>query len=213
MSIKDQFLSLGSFKLQDGKRIRFWEDKWLGANALRDDYPNLYNIVRRKNTIVAEIFRSQPLNVSFRRSLVAANLYSWNRLVLRLAHIHLRECADIFRWSLKHDEKFSVSSIYQALVDSDVVSHNSYLWKIKIPLKIKVFLWILYREAILTKDNLVKRNWHENEMCGFCSNNKTVQHLIFYCALAKFIWRVVQLASGVAPPNNIRHMFGGVGVT
>jgi hypothetical protein len=45
MNIKDQFLNLGSFKLQDGKQIRFWEDKWLGAHALRDEYPNLYNIV------------------------------------------------------------------------------------------------------------------------------------------------------------------------
>jgi hypothetical protein len=49
--------------------------------------------------------------------------------------------------------------MYQALLDSEVVPHNSYLWKIKIPLKFKVFLWLLYREAILTKDNLVKRNW------------------------------------------------------
>jgi hypothetical protein len=129
---------LGSFKLQDEKQIRFWEDKWLGANALRDDYPNLYNIVRRKNATVDEILHSQPLNVSFRRSLVAANLYFWNHLVLRLAHIHLRECANIFRWSLKHDGKFSVYSMYQALVDSDVVPHNSYLWKFKIPLKIRL---------------------------------------------------------------------------
>jgi hypothetical protein len=30
----------------------------------------------------------------------------------------------------------------------------SYLWKLKIPLKIKVFIWLLYIEAILTKDNL-----------------------------------------------------------
>jgi hypothetical protein len=36
MNIKDQFLNLGSFKLQDEKQIRFWEDKWLGAHALRD---------------------------------------------------------------------------------------------------------------------------------------------------------------------------------
>jgi hypothetical protein len=27
MNIKDQFLSMSSFKLQDGKQIRFWEDK------------------------------------------------------------------------------------------------------------------------------------------------------------------------------------------
>jgi hypothetical protein len=140
--------------------------------------------------------------------MVTENLYSWNNLVLRLVNIHLRERTDIFRWSLKHDGKFSVSSMYQALLDSDIVPHNSYLWKIKIPLKIKAFLWLLYREAILTKDNLVKRNCYENEMCNFCSNYETIQHLFFECALVKFIWRVVYLASGLAPPKNIRCMFG-----
>jgi hypothetical protein len=49
------------------------------------------------------------------------NLHSWNQLVLRLAHIHLRERPDIFRWSLKHDGKFSISSMYQELLDSDIV--------------------------------------------------------------------------------------------
>jgi hypothetical protein len=88
------------------------------------------------------------------------------------------------------------------------VSHNSYLWKIKIQLKIKVFLWLLYREAILTKDNLVKRNWHENEMCSFCNNYETIQHLFFNCELAKFIWRVIHLVSGLPPPNNIRYILG-----
>jgi hypothetical protein len=127
MNIKDQFLSMGSFKLQDEKQIRFWKDKWLGANALKEDYPNLYNIVRRKSATVADIFRTRPLNITFRRSLVAENLYSWHHLILRLAHIHLRERADIFRWPLKYDEKFSVSSMYQALLDSYIVPHNSYL--------------------------------------------------------------------------------------
>jgi hypothetical protein len=56
INIKDQFLSMSSFKLQDGKQIRFWEDKWLGAKALKEDYPNLYNIVRRKSATVADIF-------------------------------------------------------------------------------------------------------------------------------------------------------------
>jgi hypothetical protein len=76
------------------------------------------------------------------------------------------------------------------------------------PLKIKVFLLLLYRETILTKDNLVKRNWHGNEMRSFCSNVEIIQRLIFDCALAKFIWRVVYLVSRLAPPNNIRQMFG-----
>jgi hypothetical protein len=45
-------------------------------------------------------------------------------------------------------------------------------------------------------------------MCSFCSNDGTIQHLFFDCALTKFIWRVVYIVSGLAPPNNIRHMFG-----
>jgi hypothetical protein len=45
-------------------------------------------------------------------------------------------------------------------------------------------------------------------MCGFCSNYEIIQHLFFDCTLAKFVWRVVYLASRLAPPNNIRHMFG-----
>jgi hypothetical protein len=74
MNVKDDFLSTGRFNLQDGKVIRFWEDIWLCTTALKVQYPNLYNIVRRKSAMVAEIFSSRPLNVSFRRNLVAENL-------------------------------------------------------------------------------------------------------------------------------------------
>jgi hypothetical protein len=63
---------------------------------------------------------------------VAGNLHSWNHLVLRLAHTHLRERADIFHWSLKYDGQFYISSMYHVLLDPDIVSHNSYLWKIKV---------------------------------------------------------------------------------
>jgi hypothetical protein len=48
MNIKDWFLSMGNFKLHDGRQIRFWEDIWLGGTTLKDQYPNLYNIVQKK---------------------------------------------------------------------------------------------------------------------------------------------------------------------
>jgi hypothetical protein len=40
---------------------------------------------------IANIFNTRPLHVSFRRKLVAKNIQPWHHLVLRLAHIHLRE--------------------------------------------------------------------------------------------------------------------------
>jgi hypothetical protein len=38
---------------------------------------------------------------------------------------------------------------------------NLVTWKAKIPLKIKIFLWYLWKGVILTKDNLAKRHWKE----------------------------------------------------
>jgi hypothetical protein len=62
-----------------------------GAATLKEEYPNLYNIVMKKSATVAEIFSTMPLNVSFQRILVARNLNSWHNLVLRISNIHLNE--------------------------------------------------------------------------------------------------------------------------
>ena len=47
----------------------------------------------------------------------------------------------------------------------------------KVPLKIKIFMWFLYQKVILTKDNLAKRNWNGIKCCSFCDIDETIQHL------------------------------------
>jgi hypothetical protein len=209
MNVKDAFLSMGNFNLQDGKQIRFWEDIWLGATTLKGQYPNLYNIVWRKSAMAADIFSSRPLHISFQRNLVVENLQSCHNLVMRLTNICLTDRPDNFKWLLNSNGRFSDNSMYQAFLDTNIVPNISYLWKIKILLKIKVFVWLLYRKAILIKDNLVKRNWYGNVMCCFCNSLETIQHLLFDCVLAKFLWRVIQLTFGILAMNNIKHVFGG----
>jgi hypothetical protein len=97
----------------------------------------------------------------FRRDLSGPRLLSWNALLWRLANIQLQPGHDEFRWNLHKNGKFLVPSIYNALILPDVpidkISNNK-LWKLKIPLQIKVFGWYLYKEVILTKDNLAKQN-------------------------------------------------------
>jgi hypothetical protein len=53
---------------------------------------------------------------------------------------------------------------------------NKKLWKLKLPLKIKVFLEFM-SGAILTKDNLAKRCWKGYLTCNFCKCNESIQHL------------------------------------
>jgi hypothetical protein len=103
-------------------------------------YPNLYNLVRKKSATIQSVFSTTPLNVSFQRSLVGVNLQSWHDLVHNIANIHLNDQPRIFRWVLTSSGQFLVSSMYMAMIDSDIVPHNIFLWKLKIPLKVKVFL-------------------------------------------------------------------------
>jgi len=66
-------------------------------------------------------------------------------------------------------------------------SPNKKFWKAKIPLKIKTFMWLIKHNAILTKDNLIKRKWRGDPQYRFCSEPETVNHLFFECSMARFI--------------------------
>ena len=86
----------------------------------------------------------------------------------------LSQQEDEFRWNLHPNGQFSVKSHYLAMIHNDKC-----LWKLKAPSKIKVFLWYLHRGVVLTKDNLVIRNWHGSKQCCFCHKDETIKHLFF----------------------------------
>ena len=78
MKVKRDFLRFRNFVIKDGSQVRFWEDIWLGNSPLREQYPQLYNIVRKKQDTVAEVLRTPSPNLSWRRDLIASKLVMWN---------------------------------------------------------------------------------------------------------------------------------------
>ena len=86
-------------------------------------------------------------------------------LVHRVANIQLGDNKDIGIWQLHKSVQFLVHSMYSALLDVRVLPINKSVWKLKIPLKVKIFIWLLHCGVILTKDNLAKRNWKGSKQC------------------------------------------------
>jgi len=70
------------------------------------------------------------------------------------------------------------------------------IWKAKIPLKIKIWMWLIEHNAILTKDNLSRRNWVGDSKCAFCNGDETILHLFFGCNMAKYVWSLVAFVIG-----------------
>lgn len=72
-------------------------------------------------------------------------------LVSMVAFTNLNQNKDTFKWHLTKNGKFTVRSMYLAMIQEGVVPHNSPLWNLKVPLKIKIFLWYLQKESHLQK--------------------------------------------------------------
>jgi hypothetical protein len=75
MASKKFFFPHGTFSINDGSQIRFWEDIWL--DNVRDQYPALYSIVRYKSETIAKVMATSPLDVTFRRDLLGPRLTAW----------------------------------------------------------------------------------------------------------------------------------------
>ncbi|KAE8786750.1 hypothetical protein D1007_39331 [Hordeum vulgare] len=160
---------------------------WLGETPLAMQYPILYIIVQRKEAYVVIILQTTPLNIRFRRSLVRKRWNVWLHLVCRLMEVQLFDRANTIHWKLTTSGRFLVKSMYAHLINIGPVPTSSHIWKIKVPLKIKIFMWFVHKGVILTKDNLLKRRWVGNPRCCFCDNNESIKHLFLECPLARLL--------------------------
>jgi len=159
LKIKDEVLAKCSFTIKDGSKTRLWDDVWEGQMPFKDKYPSLYKIMRHPHATVASVLATRPLNLYFRRALVGNKLVEWQNLLAQIAHIQLVGGSDTFKWNLTISGSFTVRSLYLHCLDTQPPFRHKLIWKLKIPLKIKIFLWFLQKGILLTKDNLVKKNW------------------------------------------------------
>uniref|UniRef100_A0A8I6Y312 Reverse transcriptase zinc-binding domain-containing protein n=1 Tax=Hordeum vulgare subsp. vulgare TaxID=112509 RepID=A0A8I6Y312_HORVV len=208
MRTKAAFFNRTRFIIGNGENTRFWEDTWLGAQPLALQYPLLYNIAQRKQTTVAAVLRQTPLNIQFRRALIGNRWVRWLHLVRRLMDISLSDYPDSIRWRLTTNGTFSVKSMYDHIIDTSPISKSMNIWKVKVPLKIKIFMWFVHKGVVLTKDNLAKRQWKGNKRCSFCQTHEMIKHLFLDCPMAKLLWRSIQITFNITPPTSIHMLFG-----
>jgi zinc-binding in reverse transcriptase len=84
-----------------------------------------------------------------------------NRLLLLLRSLQFHAHPDSIFWHLEKSSFFTVQSLYKFLNSGGVhIRLTISVWILKIPLKVKLFLWLAIKNRILTKDNLIKRGWH-----------------------------------------------------
>lgn len=135
-------------------------------------------------------------------------LLDWNNIKKYYDNIK-----DEIIWGLTKNGLFSIKSFYTAMkmqeASSMIGEIHKKIWHIKVPLTIRIFLWLLIRNSVLTKNYLKKRGWRKgNETCQFCDKKEAIQHLFFDWPMTRFTWNVVSCAFDLKPMKNVQHTLG-----
>jgi hypothetical protein len=105
--------------------------------------------------------------MNFRRWLDERAQNQLRQLTDMLSTCALSNKKDIVKWTWEKSGKFSVKSMYKNLFSSETNNPNKKLWEAKIPMKVKIIMWLIHENAILTKDNLNRKNWQGDKKMLF----------------------------------------------
>lgn len=180
-------------KVNDGHKTRFWYDDWHESGTMLSLYPNIHNLVLQQQRPIAEMWTPEGWEVNFRRQ-----INDWE--ITRVADFFsligqfkgTQEGDDELWWQDTEKGAFKVGKTYKKMNNNNQLITNwpwKNIWKTKIPYKVACFVWLLSKEAVLTKENLMKRGRTLTPSCVFCGEQtETVKHLFLHCKITGQLW-------------------------
>lgn len=97
---------------------------------------------------------------------------------------------DTIFWAISSTGTFSTASCYNDLTKTGLDSkiNLNWLWKINVPEKIIMFLWLCWHERIKCNNLLNHRGMQISESCYKCPNiSETPNHILRKCSSAQTI--------------------------
>jgi len=103
-------------------------------------------------------------------------------------------------WAADDSGRFTIKSALTLLrpAKADAVVAWKWIWKLRIPQRIKVFVWLLFHRKLLTNAERFRRHLCSSPSCERCQGEvEDLEHVFRSCPRTKDVWHEVQL-SGVS---------------
>ncbi|RVW72345.1 putative mitochondrial protein [Vitis vinifera] len=182
-----------AFKVGDGRRVRFWKDRWCGEDSLDVAFPRLYNLAFSKDVWVAQLWDQ------------SGNLGCWNPVFTRLnndwemeevetffrrlhGHALRRGIEDVMYWRVSKKDIFTVKSFFSSLAPCIGREFpSSLVWNPWVPKRVSFFAWEAIWGRILTMDQLKRRGWALPSRCYLCKADEESANHVIHCPKATMI--------------------------
>ena len=196
-SLYTEFHQLVLFKVGNGSRVRFWEDVWVGENSLEAMFPSLFRLSSLKSQPILEFYNQSSLplvgntcgNLHFLQSLLDREIDQLLELLQILeTKMVCSSVEDRRDWIVNSSGGFFCKSAFIWMRKDNSLLVNlpaKNMWKLNIPVKVKVFTWLLVLGKLSVHTTIQKtRPYHSlsSDWCILCKkDNKSTDHLFLHC--------------------------------
>jgi ribonuclease HI len=176
----------------DGKDISVWNEPWLRTSE--NSYIMSPLLQGGENLKVADLM--DEATCTWKWDLINAIFNDRDiREIKKMAAINGGE-ADHKVWKFNNKGSYTVKSAYrysmETLVDNEeyrVPGEWMHIWNLKIPQRVKIFMWRVLRGCLPTRDKLQRKGVQCTDLCPHCETTyENEWHLFIGCEKAKRVW-------------------------
>ena len=185
------------WRIGDGKDINIYNDNWLPGNGSAKVVSP--HVPALEGAQVAALIN--PDSMTWNQNLIQQNFLSFEADRIKTIPLCWTEQSDRLLWPFCGNGEYSVKSGYKLLCeDEDWGAASSSdrseqalfwkrIWRLRVPNKIKLFLWRACSNALPIKENLKRRKILDDAKCSAClTEQESTFHAIWSCELLQQIW-------------------------
>ena len=176
----------------------------MGENSLEALFPSLFRLSSLKSRPISEFYNHSSLtlggntswNLHFSQGLRDREIEQLIELLQFLETKRMSTSVEDRRdWIVDSSGLFSCKSAFIWVRKDDslpVNLHAKIIWKLNIPVKVKVFSWLLVLGKVSVHTNLQKRRPYQSLSPGWCvlckKNDESIDHLFLHCEFSFRLW-------------------------
>jgi hypothetical protein len=195
------------WRIGNGENVNIWEDPWIPKGLTRKPAtPRGANILSKVSELI------NPVTGEWDEQLIAKIF--WPEDASEILRIPIADnLEDWPAWYFDTKGLFSVKSAYKVAVaridrlaglDTSTSGSGSdnkcqfewyKIWQLKVPNKVKIFMWSFAHNSLPTRTNLVRHGIDDiDTRCPICKRfDEDNGHLFFKCKFVRMCWRLMNL--------------------
>lgn len=189
----------------DGCNVDILNDPWL------PDIENPYVITKSEALIEQKVSSLFDMNQDQWDMDVLAEMFEERDYMLIVSIPVQRNEPDSWYWKKDKMEQYTVKNVYAMIQEKKHEQHSSdsssfwkQIWNLKIPPKVKNFVWGAASECLPTKYHLQMKKVNVNILSPTCNSGvKTIKHILMDCPFARAFWQNM----GITNEVNGSHLF------